>query len=189
MRLEVAVFRGSVRLSEEGNLPGVEVRFTPRGDVAPSSAFSCGDFRSSRRAFWQWVITAAAAPGARSSLPGQADQEPLDREPGHSGILSSQPHGPHQVPEASGPAGRAAGRVEGRVERIREIPWGSGFPPYPHPGRGLSLGVARELAQAEEGGGRPVRKRQNLIHIKYILCTFQVKKDTRELIYLLLNLA
>lgn len=49
MRLEVAVFRGSVRLSEEGNLPGVEVRFTPRGDVAPSSAFSCGDFRSSRR--------------------------------------------------------------------------------------------------------------------------------------------
>ena len=30
--------------------------------------------------------------------------------------------------------------------------------PYPYPGRGLSLGVAREEAQAEEGGGRPVRK-------------------------------
>lgn len=124
MRLEVAVLGGTVRLSEEGNLPGVEIGFTPRGDVVPSSAFSCGDFRSSRRAFWEWVITAAAAaaPGARSSRPGQADQEPLDRGPGHSGILSSQPHGPLQAPEAAGPAGRAAGRVGGRVERIREIP-------------------------------------------------------------------
>lgn len=117
MRLEVAVFGGGVRPSEEGNLPGVEVGFTPRGDVAPSSAFSGGDFRSSLRAFWERVITAvaaAAAPGSGSSHPGQADQDPLDRGPGCCEILSSQPEGPHQALEAAGPVERAAGRVGGK---------------------------------------------------------------------------
>ena len=49
---------------------------------------------------------------------------------------------------------------------FEKFPEGPDFPAYLHPGRGLSLGVARELVQAEEVGGRPVRKRQNLIHIK-----------------------
>lgn len=179
MRLEVAVFGGGVKPSEEGNLPGVEVGFTPRGDVAPSSAFSGGDFRSSLRAFWERVITAvaaAAAPGSGSSHPGQADQDPLDRGPGCCEILSSQPEGPHQALEAAGPVERAAGRVGGEGWReFEKFPGGPDFLPYPHPGRGLSLGIAREEAQAEEGGGRPVRKTPgpaalswNLIYVKCI---------------------
>lgn len=117
MRLEVTVFGGGVRPSEEGNLPGVDVGFTPRGDVAPSSAFSFGDFLSSLRAFWERVITAvaaAAAPGSGSSHLGQEDQDPLDRGPGCCEILSSQPEGPHQALEAAGPVERAAGWVGGK---------------------------------------------------------------------------
>ena len=63
------------------------------------------------------------------------------------------------------PVGPQAGLGEGWRE-FEKFPEGPDFPAYLHPGRGLSLGVARELVQAEEVGGRPVRKRQNLIHIK-----------------------
>ena len=72
-----------MRLSEEGNLPGVEIGFTPRGDVVPSSAFSCGDFRSSRRAFWPFLEHPRQfrTPGSlspRRSLPLVPSEQPQD---------------------------------------------------------------------------------------------------------------
>ena len=144
MRLEVAVFRGSVRLSEEGNLPGVEVRFTPRGDVAPSSAFSCG------------ISARASGPsGNGSSWRRRQRRAPGPHSPARQirslwtvsqATLGSCLHSPTARTRPQRPLGRPVGPQARWREGWREFekfPGGPGFPPTPTP-EGASAWGSRE---------------------------------------------
>lgn len=193
----------------EGKLPGVEVGFTPRVmwhlplQLSPAEISARASGPSGNGSVWRWRRRQCRAPGPHTLARQIRILWIVGQAAARSCLHSRRP--------APGPGGRWAGRSgrpgwkggEGQRNSL-----GSGLPPLPPPGRGLSLGVARGGASGG-GGGRPVRKawrkagEENarpccpvlefdicqMYQIKYILCTFQVKKDARGLIYLLLHLA